>query len=191
MRRNETTSLPIGIAGMPITLDEAKTHERIQITKDDTILELYIEAATTSIEDYVNKRYTDRSFELVFDCKDEPFTKGIIELERFNDVISVISIDSFDKSNVSTPVPAAAFTLIGRRIQLEDTFSDIEFRDLDSLVLEYSVTGIAAPETINQAIKELVAHFYESRTPIVIGTIVGQIPYSIEALLQGERIWNV
>ena len=62
MKREETTSLPIGIAGLPITLQQAKDHDRVEITKDDALLELQIEAATRAIEDHVNKKYTDRAF---------------------------------------------------------------------------------------------------------------------------------
>lgn len=190
MRRNETTSLPIGIAGMTMTLQEAKDHDRIEITKDDALLTLYIEAATRALEAHVNKRYTDRAFELIFDLED--FEKDcFIELERFNDVITIVSITSFDEDHVSTPVPPAAFTLVGRRIQFEDTFGDIEFRAIDSLEINYTVIAVPAPEDFNTAIKELIAHMYEHRGPVAIGAVVNDIPGSILMLIQGEKIWNV
>ena len=190
MRREETTSLPIGIAGLPITLDEAKRHARIEIAKDDALLTLYIEAATRSIEAHVNKRYTDRAFELLFDHED---FKGecCIELERFNDVITIVSITSFDEDHVSTPVPPAAFTLVGRRIQFEDTFSDIDFRTIDALEINYTVTAVQSPEDINTAIKKLIAHMSEHRGPIALGTTIVDIPGSILMLIQGEKLWNV
>jgi len=82
-----------------MTLQEAKDHDRIEITKDDALLALYIEAATRSLEAHVNKRYTDRAFELIFDLED--FANDcFIELERFNDVITIVSITSFDEDRV-------------------------------------------------------------------------------------------
>lgn len=191
MRRNETTTQPIGIGGMPITLAQAKEHTRIRVsnTKQDALITLMIEAATTTIEGYVNKRYTDRAYELIFDCED--LTENVIELERFNDLITITSTTRTDEDNVSSVVPAADFTLIGRRVQLEDTFSDFDFRKLDSLIIEYSVLKVPASEEIKEAIKEFVSHMYATRVPVVIGTIVAEIPGKVMTLIQNERIWNV
>ena len=50
---------------------------------------------------------------------------------------------------------------------------------------------VPAAEEIKTAIKELVAHMYENRDIVVIGTIVADLPYAIETLIQNERIWNV
>ena len=189
MRRLETTSLPIGIAGMPITLAEAKLHDRIEIVKEDSLVTLMIESATTTIEGHVNKRYTDRAYELIFDCED--IDSRVIELERFNDAITITEVTSFGEDNSPTVLTSNEFTLIGRRLQLEDAFFDLEFRKIDSLIIEYSVLKVPASEEIKIAIKELVAHMYENRDVIAIGATVADLPYTIETLIQNERIWNV
>lgn len=189
MRRNETTTLPIGEAGLPVTLDDAKTHDRIEIAKDDDLVTRMNEAATTSIEGHVNRRYTDRSFELIFDADD--VCGNIINLEPYNDLITLTSITSFDEENTGTAVDPLLFNLIGRRIALEEGFFSLDFRQIDTLIIEYSVLKIDASEEIKMAIKELIAHMYENRGLIAIGTIFDVLPGSVIALLQNERTWTV
>lgn len=191
MRRNETTTQPIGIAGLPITLAEAKTHDRIEIVKDDALVELMIESATTSIEGHVNKRYANRAYKLIYDCRDLSSTRPVLELERHNDDITIVSTEAFDEDNNGTALLSTEFTLIGRRLQLEDTFFDRTLRNLDSLIVGYSVVKVPASEEIKMAIKELMAHIYENRDIVAIGTIVAELPGSVMTLIQNERIWNV
>ena len=44
----------------------------------------------------------------------------------------------------------------------------------------------AVPQTIKHAVKMLVAHWYESREPVVIGTIIADLPMAVDALLSAE-----
>lgn len=50
----------------------------------------------------------------------------------------------------------------------------------------YGTTGAAVPETIRHAIELLVAHWHEFREPIVTGTIVNAIPFTVDSLLTLE-----
>lgn len=188
MRRIETTSLPIGIADLPVTLADAKSHIRVRgsLTKGDGEIEEYIEAATRKVEDYTGRRYTDRSFDLIFDCED--IDSNIIILEPFNDVIIVNTFDSTDETHNETAVPAAAFTLVGRRIQLEDAFGDLELRKIDSIAIQYDVAKVTASESVKLAIKIIVAHVYEFRGSQSLSTIISQVPDSYLTHLQEDRV---
>lgn len=48
--------------------------------------------------------------------------------------------------------------------------------------------GLAMPDGIKQAIKILVAHWYEHREPIIVGGNVGTVPMSVESLLWANRM---
>ena len=56
-------------------------------------------------------------------------------------------------------------------------------------------TGVAysaheVPEEIRQGILLLAGHFYQVREPVIIGTSVLQVPFTVEALLLPFRVWG-
>src|SRR3972149_3498598 len=51
-----------------------------------------------------------------------------------------------------------------------------------------ATSPLLVSDTIKLAIKMLVAHWYESREPIITGTIVAMVPFHIEQLLVNETI---
>lgn len=46
------------------------------------------------------------------------------------------------------------------------------------------------PFEIQHAIKLLVGNFYENREPVIIGTIVAQLPYGLDYLLAPYKNWT-
>lgn len=46
---------------------------------------------------------------------------------------------------------------------------------------------IGAPEDARQAVRKLVAHWYESRLPVVVGAIVESLPDDLDALIRSRR----
>jgi uncharacterized phiE125 gp8 family phage protein len=64
-------------------------------------------------------------------------------------------------------------------------------RTLNAVSIEFTAgfgDGPAAvPETLQHAIELLVAHWYEHREPIITGTIVNGVPFSVESLLTMEN----
>jgi hypothetical protein len=57
----------------------------------------------------------------------------------------------------------------------------------EAVVVDFFAGGVPVPDDVKAAIKIMIAHFYEYREPIVIGTIVATVPYSVRALLAPHR----
>ena len=57
-----------------------------------------------------------------------------------------------------------------------------------TFVAGYGTGTTDVPEGIRLAIRMLTSHWYESREPIVIGTIVAKIPTTVDALLMQYRV---
>jgi hypothetical protein len=51
----------------------------------------------------------------------------------------------------------------------------------------YGPDPAASPPRARLAVKMLAAHWYDKREPVVTGTIVAVIPYTVEALCDGLR----
>ena len=50
---------------------------------------------------------------------------------------------------------------------------------------------LGAPSKVKRAVLIMAAHAFEYREPIVVGTIVSDVPYSAVSLLGSERVLTV
>lgn len=46
------------------------------------------------------------------------------------------------------------------------------------------------PAPIMQAVLEMAAHFYTERRPIIVGTIVAELPFGVKSLLAPYRVFR-
>lgn len=60
---------------------------------------------------------------------------------------------------------------------------------LDNLVLSGSLSDL--PADVKHAGKLLLSHFYEVREPVMVGTIVSKLPYSVTYLLAAHKYWTI
>jgi len=189
MRRKETTDFSAIVP--PVTLADAKLHARIRAsqTKDDAYITEIIKAATLTIEGYTNKRYTARSFDLVYDSEE---ICPVLELETFNDDLTISAATlNLEDGTPQALVEGTDYAKAGNRIQFLDSFSNYAPRGLDALQISYSVALYTASPEIVEAIKEFVTHHYEHRIPVVLGKTIDLIPAKVLTLIQNDRIWNV
>lgn len=56
-------------------------------------------------------------------------------------------------------------------------------------VVGYGSTASTVPAAIRAAMKILIGHWFEHREPVVTGTIVAQMPMSVDALLWPFKVW--
>ena len=58
------------------------------------------------------------------------------------------------------------------------------------IVAGYGVSGSDVPAPITSALLLIAAHYYEQRQPVVVGTIVADLPMAVDALLAPYRVWT-
>lgn len=178
----------------PITVAEAKQHMRVDNDDEDLLISSYITAARRWCEEYTRRSFINTTWVAKLDY----FPSWMIELEKcpLSSVTSIAYVDTngttqtlssslYSVSTHSTPgllTPAYGQTWPSTRAQMDAV--TITF------VAGYGTAATSIPQTIRNAVKIMTAHLYENRELIVTGTIVAQVPLSIESLLWSER-WSI
>ncbi len=176
----------------PVTLDRAKEALRVTGTDDDNYITDLIKVAREYAEEFTGRAFLEQVWDATFDQGKLP-RDGIIELPRPPLKALRDRILYLDTEGVLQYLPEENYTVDHKstpgRIQFEnmpaikDTFSALYFRyraGYDSVD--------AVPNIIKQAILYMVVHFYENRTPVVIGTITATVPNTVEALLRPLKV---
>jgi uncharacterized phiE125 gp8 family phage protein len=174
-----------------ITTAEAKTHMRIDAADDDTYIAALIAAATNYAETYTGRQFVTATYQLCRDC----FINNGMFLGR-SPAASVTSITYYDSSNeqqtLSTDVYELDSTVSPGRVVLKysEDFPSITSRH-NGIVITYTAgygDADSVPEGIKAALKFMVAHWYENREPVVLGTIATELPFGVKSLLDIYKV---
>ena len=189
----------------PVTVDEAKSHLRIQTTVDDDLLDAYITAARQMAENHLKRALLDTQWELTID----DFYSSHIELPR-----------GAPLSTKSTEVVVSYTKTTGDTTTLSDTCYTVEYRAEPGFVrLNYGLewptdvqdsagavrivyrsgytSAVAGdsncPEAIKTWVKVRVGQMYEYREPLLDGqNVVREIPRDfVDGLLDPYRLMKV
>lgn len=180
----------------PVTLAEAKKHVRAEdFTDDDTLLTLYIQAATEYAESFTGRALIAQTWNLFLDV----FPAALIEipLPPLIEVIGVFYLDADDVERefaaenyvVDDASEPARITLASGAawpsISTDKNSIRIQFR---AGYLDNSSPQVAnVPADIKAAILLHVGSLYAMREEVVVGQTVAQLPWGAEALLRRKR----
>lgn len=169
----------------PVTLNEAKLALRVDIDDDDILIEFYISAARSWIEEVCRPRLAmiTQTWKYV---ADEFPSSDTLEL-KVCPLISVTSVTYTDENGVTSTIPSTDYVVDAinqpGRLRLKSTASwpSTTLQVVNGFAVNFTAgfgAAVAAvrPE-LRQAILLLVAHQYENREPIVVS---GAIPKSLE-----------
>ena len=157
------------VIGSPIiSRTDAKNYIRIDVTADDTLIDLMIEAAHTAAENYMSRDIIakDRTYYL------DESVDGFIDVP-FGPVASVDSV-TVKGTNVS-------FTVYG----LGDPMVEIEPATAD-IKINYTTEGMS-DGLLKQALLMMVSTYYDNRTDFVTGMTVNEVPSASAKLLDGIK----
>lgn len=180
----------------PVTLDEAKRHARIFVdddqAEDDSISALIV-AAREKLESKVSRAFVSRSVEAYFPSF-PTCDGGRIRLPR-PPLASVESITYVDHDGVIQTIDPADYAVsVGTPGTVRPAPGKgwpTSIGGFDSAVKITYTAGYgdpsAVPAVAKLCIKILVAHWYDRREPIVTGTIVAGIPFTVDALADALR----
>lgn len=182
-------------ASEPITLAEARDFCRVSGTDEDSLFNLLITAARIYAENYTSRALISQEWNLYLDCGELQGAE-ILKLPKGN-ILSIAQVAYYDDEGTLVVLPSQTYQLSGRGLALTNNESwPVPGRELDAFEIRFSAGYGAAsadvPEPIRQAIRLLVAHWYENREgagdPIFEGSSDQnqklQIPFGVTALLQ-------
>lgn len=195
----------------PVTVAEAKAHARIETSADDTMIGTYITGAREMVEKITGRAIITQTWKLVLDnwpgdSRDDWFD-GVREMPitalegshidiRKGKFISITSVATLTEADVSTTWAASNYYTTkflqgcyGRLVKKQgSTWPTIVDRSHGAIVITftagYGANASDVPMGIRQAIKDIVAHWYENREAMSVGSGVQYVPMKTQALIQ-------
>ena len=175
----------------PITTAEAKTELRVEHSEEDDLIDRKIKAARRMVEKITRRSLINTTFTLKLDAFP-------VEIRTPRSPLSsVTSITHIDCDGNSQTVASSVYDVDTDtepgRIFLKFDQSWPDTREINNAVTVTHVVGYGAaasaiPEDLVSAVLMLMAHYYEQREPVVVGTITAKIPMSVESLLWMNRV---
>lgn len=178
-------------AESPVTLAEAKSHCRVDISTDDVLIQTYIDAATEKAQAELQRAIITQTRRVYLDA----FDGDEIELP-YPKLQSVTSVKYYDANGVlQTLSPGSYFVddkaIVGSVVLWSGSSWPATADRPNAVEIEY-VCGYGAasavPKCVKVAILHLVAHWYENRETVVTGTIVTPVPETFARVLLPEKI---
>lgn len=170
-----------------ISTADLKAFLRVTHSDEDTLIEAMREAAIRHIEGFCNIRIGDRS--AVFHYNAFP-DQVELPVGPVNSITSVQYATS--DSTTATMSSSDYYATLGRSPfmiafkNIPSTYSDTYKKLQITVDLGYAEASVPGP--IVHAIKLLVSHMYDQRSPEVIGTITTKLKLGLESLLNPYRI---
>ena len=184
--------LTAGPASEPVSLDEAKAHCRIDTDAEDTLVSSLILAARLHVEQSLGLALIRQSWSLYLDRWPEtPYVElplapliGVDAVRLYSPTGSFVTLDPglFFADTVSRRPrlargDAQCWPLPGRGINgIEIAFTAGHGAGADDV-----------PMPLRQAVKLLVAHWYEAREPVTFGDDAGAVPLTVASLINPYR----
>lgn len=176
---------------LPLTLAEAKSHLRVDVADDDEVILDMIRAAADMFQDQTWSSMYVQTWELILPCfpGDPEFTrcpcywaprKDTIRLPR-PPVASVVSVTYIDAGGDQVVIDPGQYALVSAEdgawlmpsagAAWPSAMVDAPEPVVIEYLAGYNGTTIPFPAQARQAVRMLIAHWYENREAVVMGTI--------------------
>jgi uncharacterized phiE125 gp8 family phage protein len=175
---------------LPVSLDDAKRHLRIDFDQEDLLIRGLVETAAEWLEATVGRTLITTSWTVV----GETWPCGrLIEL-KFPPLISVTTVKYYDETNTLQTLASSKYLVakdefIPGMIELKsgETWPSLSIRH-DAVQIEYQAgygaTSADVPAAARYAILLLVAHWYKNREAVLVGTISKEIDLAVASLVR-------
>lgn len=181
----------------PITKAQAKLHFRTGLADADTTEDAWIDTAIAAARSLVEER-TGRSLFTQTWQLSLPGWPQALWLPRAVPLASVTHVKYYDTSNALQTLASTVYTLPafhepGLLVLADGQSWPALYAREDAVLVEY-ITGASSvaliPAPLVQAVSLLVAHWYDQRGAVVVGTITKEIEFGVEALCSPfRRAW--
>lgn len=197
----------------PVTSAEAKLWLKLDDSEDDTIITELIAAARHVFEELTGRSCIDTTWRAEWDYLPRAGTWAgaptarALELPRAplkaSSPVAWVKYSADDASGTETTFASTNYTVdAGRdpnrfpRLWLDD---DADWPALGSFpgalrcqfTAGYGVDASFVPEEVKVCLKLLIAHLYQNRTPVNVGNIVNELPWSLKHLIEMHTIRGI
>lgn len=192
----------------PITLGDAKAHMRVQVSVEDTLIEGLIEAAREHVEEVLSRSLITQTWQLNLD--DFPGTPWyghpwaeylnywhnpiLLPRPPLQSVTEIKYIDVDGSEKVLDPSVYRVDTASepARVTEEESQYWPTPETVINAVTIKY-VAGYGdgpddVPRPIRQAMLLLIAHWYNHREAVNVGSSISTYPMAVDALLQPYRV---
>lgn len=156
----------------PVSVDDIKSHLRIDHASDDDLLQEYLNAATQAVENYVHRQLITATFK---QYRDAFPSSGMIILDR-PPLLTVTSITYTDTDGATQTWPTNQYTVVadailGYVVPSYDSSGFPSTRDVPNAVTitytaGYGATAASVPASIRQIIRNWTGDMYAKRETI-------------------------
>lgn len=173
----------------PITLDEAKAHCRVDGDAEDTLISSLILAARLHVEQALSLALIQQRWSLFLDAWP---AKAWVELP-LAPLVSIDAVRLYSPSGTSVTLEPTLFfaDTASRRPRLVRTGTQswpLPGRSANGIEIAfttgYGTTPDDVPAPLKQAIKLLIAHWYEGREPVRYDDDANLVPLTVASLMQ-------
>lgn len=177
----------------PVDLALLKQHARVEHDDEDELLQLYLDSAAEWAEEYCRRSFVRRQH--VYQLDGFPEGDSVIELPR-SPLVSVESIRYMDAQGEEQTLDPALYRvdtggMVGRVVLRSGECWPRTIEEPATVTVRFTAGYEDAPSKVKRAVLIMAAHAFEYREPIVVGTIVSDVPYSAVSLLGSERVLTV
>ncbi len=179
----------------PVTVSEAKAHLRVDVSDDDAYIATLITAAREWCEQYLDRTLIDTqwtmrldSFPYEIELPRPPIasagtaTAVTLTYTLGDDSTATLSSTQYRVDRNSTP---------GVVRQLRAGTWPANLDDYNAVAVTwwagYGSSGTSVPAAIRHAMLMLVAHWYENRNTVLVGSISKQLEFAVESLLSSQK----
>ncbi len=174
----------------PIAIGDVRDALRLVDTDEAPLLERYITSARQQVENDTQRKLVTQTWDVSIDywpCGDVPLCLPIAPIQ------SVTSITAYDQdgasSVVSTDVYGVDVASNPPRIYLKSGQSwpsdaRCYVAGVIRVVAGYGASASSVPMALRQAMEYLVAHRYENREPVIVGTNALPLPIGYQDLIE-------
>ena len=173
--------------GLIVSTNDLKTFLRVDHSDEDTLIEALRSAAIEYVQNYCNVQLGDVTAIMYLDefrgTWEIPIgpVRSITSIEYNNTPSTTLTLSTSQYYTDLKRKPARITTISPPTVH-PDTSNGVQV----TMELGYQIANI--PDGLIHAIKLLVAHFYENRNIVVVGTITSEVPNLIHSLLNPYRV---
>lgn len=181
-------TLTTGPAAEPLSLDEAKAHLRVDGTEEDGLISSLITTSRLHVEAALGLALIVQTWRWQADRWPDA-GDGVIEL-GVRPVLTVDAVSVTGADGMAAVLDPATYSVdiaggVARLAALADW--PAPGARLGGAIIDFTAGyGSAAsdvPAPLRQALKLLVAHWYEVREPVYVGTMAARVPDTVSDLL--------
>jgi len=181
-----------GPALEPVTLAEAKQFIRVEHDDDDDIIAALIAGSRIHVETQTRRALITQSWRLTRDAWPGCGWLAVLPVPlRMLDAARVYRLDgstqAIDVARFSVDRIAAPARLAFTRGALPASERQMSGIEID-VTCGYGAAPADVPEPLRQAIRLLVAHWYENRGLVAVGHEIAVLPQTVAALIAPYRV---